>query len=137
MGSLRGRLALLWAPAALFPSAAVAEVCDKVRPLWSPSSGPASAWDELIALSSLPITLSLSALTILALLLRWRLFAAATALLWAGLATIVAFDNFGPILDDVRYFAIKEGCIGSPHLFIALAIAICAGMIYGALRHRS
>lgn len=137
MGPLRGRLALLWAAATLFPSAAVAEVCDKVRPLWSRSSGPASAWDELFALLSLPITLSVTALTILALFTRWRLLTVISALLWAGLASVVAYDNYGPVLDDVRYFAIKEGCIGSPHLFIALAIAICAGMIYGALRHRS
>lgn len=137
MGSLRGRLALLWASAALFPSAAVAEVCDKVRPLWAPSSGPASAWDELIALLSLPIPLSVTALTILALFTRWRLLTVISALLWVGLAAVVALDHYGPVLDDVRYFAIKEGCIGSPHLFIALAIAICAGMVYGAMRPRN
>jgi len=137
MGSLRGRLStVLAAPLLLFPTATIAEVCDKERPLWSRSSGPASAWDELFALSSLPITLSLIALTILALFTQWRLISAISALLWAGLTLIIALDTYGPILDDVRYFAIKEGCIGSPHLFIALAIAICAGMVYGAMRPR-
>ncbi len=39
-------------------------------------------------------------------------------------------------MNDLNGIAIKEGFIALPHLFIALAIAICALMTYGALRSR-
>ncbi len=114
-----------------------AEVCDKARPHWDPASGPANALDELISLSTLPITGALFALAFVALISKSRFLSALAGLLWGSLALILAVDNYGPILDDVRYFAIKEGCIGPPHLFIMLAIAICAVMTYGALRPRT
>jgi len=65
-----------------------------------------------------------------------RLFAAA-AILWSVGAIYSAANFHGVIMDDVRYLAIKEGCIGPPDLFIALAIAICALITYGALRPRT
>lgn len=138
MGSLRrGIRQALYLALALCPTAAIAEVCDKERPFWSRADGPASAWDELIGLSTLPISLALISLAGLALLTRWRILFALTGLLWAGLALRVIAEHYGPIRDDARYFAINEGCIGPPHLFIALAIAICGSMVYGALRPRT
>ncbi|MBE1296133.1 MAG: hypothetical protein GJ678_07805 [Rhodobacteraceae bacterium] len=122
---------------AFCPASAWAEVCDKERPSWDPASGPATALDELIGLSTLPITIALFALAIFALISRSRFLKALSGFLWGGLALIVSLDAYGPIVDDVRYYAIKEGCIGPPHLFIALAIAICAVMTYGALRPRT
>lgn len=135
MGSFRGRLIFLFF--ILLPTTALSEVCDKARALWSRGDGPASALDELIALSSLPVTLVLVAVSAVALIMRVRLMFALVAVLWACLTLIITTGAYGPVLDDVRHFAIKEGCIGSPHLFIALAIAICAGMVYGALRPRN
>ena len=138
MGPLRGRVtAALSAPMALLPASAFAEVCDKVRPLWSLGDGPATAWDEFIGLSTLPVSLTLFTLAAISLAVRRRLLFAAAAVLWAGSALVAAANYHGLILDDVRYYAIKEGCIGPPDLFIALAIAICALMTYGALRPRT
>jgi hypothetical protein len=91
----------------------------------------------LIGLSTLPITIALFTLTSVALISRSRLLSASAGLLWGGLALIVSLDAYGPILDEIRYLAIKEGCIGPPGLFIALAIAICALTTYGALRPRT
>ncbi|EBA15915.1 hypothetical protein RSK20926_04867 [Roseobacter sp. SK209-2-6] len=59
------------------------------------------------------------------------------SLLWAVAAIVGSANFYGVIMNDVRYYSIKEGCIGPPDLFIALAIAICAGMTYGALRPRN
>jgi hypothetical protein len=59
---------------------------------------------------------------------------AAAALVWFMLFVSVAIDRFGPILDDVLWFAIREGCIGSPVLFLGLAAAITAGSLYMAIR---
>ncbi len=58
------------------------------------------------------------------------------ALLWGAFAAHIALDDYALVLDDRRWLAIQEGCIGPPHLFIAFAIAICAAMTYGALRPR-
>lgn len=137
MGPLRGRLILQILILSLGPATAVAEVCDKERPLWKPTYGPATAVEELITLATLPPSLIAFAISAFALIMRLRLLCALSGLIWGGLFCISAMDYFGPILDDVRYFAIKEGCIGLPHLFIALAIAICALMIKGASRPRT
>ncbi|WP_237028974.1 hypothetical protein [Phaeobacter porticola] len=119
------------------PGSALAEVCDKTRPAWVRTDDPATAWDELLALSSLPITLALFALTGIALATRNRASFVISALLWASMAFVIAIDRYENALDDVQYYAIVEGCLGSPHLFIGLAIAICAVMTYGALRPRT
>jgi hypothetical protein len=138
MGSLRRRIGSVFIGTyALYPTDAWAEVCDKERASWDPASGPATALDELIGLSTLPITIALFALAIAALVSRSRFLYASTSFLWGSLVLIVSLDAYGPIVDDVRYYAIKEGCIGPPLLFIALAIAICAVMTYGALRPRT
>ncbi|OUS39003.1 hypothetical protein A9Q94_00595 [Rhodobacterales bacterium 56_14_T64] len=138
MGSLRGRItARISASLVLLPASVFAEVCDKERPLWNPGDGPATAWNELISLSVLPVQLALFILTAIALTVRQRVLFAATAVLWGLCAIYKAANYHGVIMDDVRYYAIKEGCIGPPDLFIALAIAICALMTYGALRPRT
>lgn len=138
MGSLRGRVTSVFIGVSAFcPTGAWAEVCDKERPSWDPASGPATALDELIELSSLPVPIALLALVIVALVSRSRFLYALAGFLWGSLVLIVSLDAYGPIVDDLRFYAIKEGCIGPPGLFIALAIAICALMTYGALRPRT
>ena len=138
MGPLRGRVSAgLLASLFLLPATAFAEVCDKERPFWNPTDGPATAWGELIGLSVMPVSLILFGLTVIALAIRKRLLFAATGVLWGLCAIYNAANYHGVTMDDVRYYAIKEGCIGPPDLFIALAIAICALMTYGALRPRT
>ncbi|WP_162894086.1 hypothetical protein [Phaeobacter sp. LSS9] len=124
--------------ATLVPAAATAEVCDKARPYWHPDDGgPATAWDELINLSTLPVSLALLALAGIALATRNRPTFVIAAVLWAGIAFVVAVDRYENALDYVEAYALAEGCLGPPHLFIGLAIAICAVMTYGALRPRT
>lgn len=132
MGPFRRGIALSFVPTAVF-----AEVCDKERPFWDPHTGPASAWDELLGLTILPIPLLLFGITFVALVLHRRILFALCAILWLATATTVYLNRFTKDLTGVAEFAIKEGCIGPPHLFIALAIAICALMIYGAQRPRN
>ncbi|KIC21571.1 hypothetical protein RA20_04345 [Leisingera sp. ANG-Vp] len=132
MGSLRRRvmpgLTALWVT---LPAAASAKAC------WHDGGTPASAWDELIRLSAKPVSLALFALAGFALFAGRRLPFAAAALLWAGLAMVIAIDNHELFLDDKSALGIIQDCTASPHLFIVLAIAICAGMTYGALRPRT
>ena len=136
MGPVRGRVVVAQFLQVVATSPAFAEVCDKERPLWNSSRGPASSWDELVSLMTLPFSLGLLALAAIALAVGNRHLSAIASLLWASAVLVVAVDYFGPVLDDVRYYAMKEGCIGPPHLFIAMAIAICLGMAYSALRPR-
>ncbi|UWR42784.1 hypothetical protein K4L05_14270 [Phaeobacter inhibens] len=137
MGSLRGRVTCFAGFMTLFPAAAIAEVCDKARPFWKPGDGPATAWDELIGLSTLPVSLALLALAGIALTTRNRATFAIAAVFWAGIAFVVAVDRYENALDYVEASALAEGCLGPPHLFIGLAVAICAVMTYGALRPRT
>ncbi len=138
MGSLRRRVTwTIGFMATLFPAAAIAEVCDKERPFWKPGDDPATAWDELIGLSTLPVSLALLALAGIALTTRNRATFAIAAVLWAGIAFVVSVDRYEYALDYVEASALAEGCLGPPHLFIGLAIAICAVMTYGALRPRT
>ena len=100
-------------------------------------AGRPSAWDELAYLASYPLPLALLALATLALLLRRRWLFTLAALAWAIQALATAWTYYGVILDDTFWLAMREGCVGPPHLFILSAIAICAWMTFGALRHRN
>ncbi|NSY38921.1 hypothetical protein [Leisingera sp. ANG59] len=96
-----------------------------------------SAWDVLLRLSSKPVALALFALAGFALYKRERVPFAIAGVLWGVLALLIAVDNHELFFDDKRALGIIEDCAASPHLFIGLAIAICAGMTYGALRPRN
>ena len=114
MGSFRGGIIL-----SFLAAPALAEVCDKERPGWDGT--PATAVTEAIALFSTPLGLFLLIAT--AITLRFRNA-------WGGLATTVGWTGFITIVvsadpSGVQGFAISEGCIGPPTLFVALSIAIC------------
>lgn len=108
-----------------FPGAAWADVCDKVRPLWTPGA-QATAWGEMIALMGTPPSLVLLVLSALAVRFRHEWGALVVVLLWTGWVSLLVFYNSG---DDIQVAALQEGCVGSPTLFIAVAAAICIGMI--------
>ena len=93
--------------------------------------------DEFVALFFNPVILVIVALTLVALLIKRRTLDWVFVALWSLLALTIGFDYYGPVLDDIRWAAMGEGCIGSPLLFVALAIAICATLILGALRPRN
>lgn len=109
---------------AVFPTATWAEVCDKERPLWNPADGPATGFDELLNLSIAPPSWMMFALTIIAVLSRKR-WIAVPALGVSLLLTLAVVQTHSEDPTGIRYFAIQEGCIGPPHLFIALCAAIC------------
>ena len=120
MGPLRRRLTLCTAFA---PSQALAEVCDKARPNWSPADGPVTIWtDPLFPLTN-PVTLAILAIAAIALLTRRRGIAIAATLL-NGLLTVAIATYFLPDPSGVQKIAFKEGCIAPPHLSLAITAAI-------------
>ncbi|MEW9918317.1 hypothetical protein AB2B41_01770 [Marimonas sp. MJW-29] len=127
MGPLRGGLI---ATALLAPLPAWAEVCDRMRPLWTPGT-PATAWDELIALMITPPSLVLLLLSVLVLRFRHQWGALAVVMAWSLWVSFVALST----PDAARLHAISEGCIGSPTLFILAVAAICVAMILYTVPH--
>jgi hypothetical protein len=123
-------LGLLVSPTALF-----AEVCDKERPLWN--GGPVSAWQEAIGYLTSPIGWLLLAVCALALLFRRRW-------LWAICGIVAALIGWAavklPHLDDisVNFYELmqQEGCLGPPHLSIAICAAISVSSFYTAFKRR-
>jgi hypothetical protein len=109
----------------LLPTPALAEVCDKVRPLWTPETEP-TVWGEMIALMGTPPSLILILLSALALRFRHEWGALIVVVLWTAWASIVVFVGAD---DDIQLMALQEGCIGSPSLFIAAVAAISVAMI--------
>lgn len=108
------RLILLFA---LLPFPALAGVCNKERPDWSPALGAASGLDELVFLfTSLPGLGLLGALTLAALSAQKRYFA-----ITAVFATLIGTALSLPP-DDLTRTAITEGCVGPQ----TLSITVCA-----------
>ncbi|MEL6809133.1 MAG: hypothetical protein AAFO97_15275 [Pseudomonadota bacterium] len=110
---------------AALPTSARAEVCDKVRPFWTPGA-QATSLDELIGLMATPPSLVLLVLTALAVRFRHQWGALVVVLAWTAWVSVIAFVGFG---GETQALAMAEGCIGSPALFIAVVTAICVGMI--------
>jgi MFS family permease len=123
-------LGLLVSPTALF-----AEVCDKERPLWN--GGPVFAWQEALYYLTSPIGWPLLAVCALALLFQrswlWVICGIVAALIgWAAIKL--------PHLDDisVNFYELmqQEGCLGPPHLSIAICAAISVSSFYTAFKRR-
>lgn len=119
MGPIRRLAALL----TLLPGAAFAEVCDQERPDWDGT--PATAPDGLLDLLATAPSLFLIVATLL--VLRFKS-------VWGGLATVVLWTIWVSVINSPAVFptraaAIEAGCIGPNTLFIALAVAICVGIV--------
>jgi hypothetical protein len=121
MGPLRTGLT---AAAILIPGSAWAEVCDKMRPGWTPGT-EATMFTEAIALSmTLPsLVLFLATLACFRFRLQWPALAVVVG--WTIWVSVVSFLQPG----DQRALAQAEGCIGSPTLFILIAGALSVGLI--------
>lgn len=113
---------------ALFPQAALAEVCDKVRPLWNPAEGPAGALNEALHFATIPVSLVLLLATAIALRFRSSWGGLAAVCGWSALVFVIVFGDAQDPTGIVP-MARAEGCIGSPALFIALVAAICVGTV--------
>ena len=129
MGSVRG---IVISVAAMAPSQALAQVCEQVRPLWSPGS-EATGLGELIALMGTPPSLALLIASALAFRFRHQWGALVVVVLWTVWSSIVALSEPGETMQN----AINEGCVGAPTLFIVAVVAICVGLIlYTAPRNK-
>ena len=124
MGPVRGRLTGP-ALAAVVPGSALAEVCDKVRPMWRPGS-PATALDEMLGLMGTPPSLALLVLSALVLRFRHSGGALAVTVLWSLWVSVVVFFGMD---EEVQQMAAAEGCIGSPALFVLAVAVLCGAMI--------
>ncbi|WP_333693226.1 hypothetical protein [Phaeobacter italicus] len=132
MGSLRGRVTLTLAASA-YASSAIAGA----SPCLEGDSRDQGGWIFLLDLSTKPAVVALYFLVAIALYSCRRAAYAAVGLLWGLLALVITVDSHEQLFDDKRALGIIQDCVASPHLFIGLAIAICAGMTYGALRPRT
>jgi len=123
MGPLRRRLT---AAALLIVAAgpAAADTCARMRPGWN--GEPVSVFGEFVFLAQSPIVLVLILLTAVALRFRSE---------WGGLAVVVGWSIATYLVTDwgrgneMQTAAMEEGCVGSPALFIAVAAALCIGVV--------
>ncbi|MGH1458072.1 MAG: hypothetical protein ACRBBT_04140 [Paracoccaceae bacterium] len=128
------RLALL-APAVLLLGAgpALAEVCDKERPNWSPDQGPANGLTETYHVFTTAPGLVLLALLAAALYFKRPSLWTPVALV-AGLLAMLTWA--GAKLDPTGFhqMARAEGCVAQPTLPIAILAAISVIAIIQSLR---
>jgi len=112
-------------------SPALAEVCDKARPSWD--GQPVSTFQEAIFLFSTFPSLILLVATAAALRFRSQWGGLAVVVLWTMLITVfTATDPTG-----TGEFALSEGCVGSPALFIVAVAAICVGTVLYTLPRKT
>ena len=98
--------------------------CDSFRPEWD--GGSVSAISEALLLFQTPAALVL--LLASALVLRFRSAWGALAVFVGWSMLVSAFTFFDPT-GGTRSAAMAEGCVGSPTLFIAIALGISVGLI--------
>ncbi|MEM9046803.1 MAG: hypothetical protein AAGC81_19150 [Pseudomonadota bacterium] len=123
--------AWLFSIAALLGSAglALAEVCDKERPSWNRSSdGPVSMWIEPVFFFSNWLALAMLVMIMFALASgrRWLLITAAFACI--GMISVLVLewtDGF-----EIHLASIREGCVGEPHLVIAIFSVLLAASVF-------
>lgn len=122
MGPIRRRL--ITAGALLGPAPAWAEVCTAVRPGWNGDT--VTAMGELLVLFQTPLVLLLVLCTALAVRLRHELGGVVVVVGWS-IATymVTGWGNS----DGIRKAAMTEGCVGSPALFITVAVAVAIGVV--------
>ena len=105
---------------------AVAEVCDKARPIWKPQDGPIGQFEDLALFLFEPVGLIAAGLTLVALLLKNAWFSVAVI---AVLMLLVAVNvGMWRGADDITSAAIAEGCITTPILTTIALIAMATGI---------
>jgi len=116
--------ALLTFTLLLTPSAAFAEVCDKIRPGWIPGTHASALSEAFHLFTTLPAILLLLC-SVLVLRKRSQWGALAVVVLWSCMISVITFLDT-PFANQA---AKLEGCIGAPTLFIGAVTAICMAMI--------
>lgn len=119
MGPFRGGLIALFAMA--MPAAA--EVCNMVRPNWSPESGPATAITEAMKLLMAPWPILTIAVIVLAHFVRKPILGhIALALAISLVAVLAVLPLLAP--NEVAIAAQAEGCVGPNYLRYVVAVLI-------------
>lgn len=111
----------------LITSTLAAEVCDKVRPAWTPQDGYVSQFEDLAVLLFEPIGLIAIGLMMGALLLRSAWFSA-VAIVILMLMVALKVSTWSEA-DDVIHFAINEGCMTAPYITTIELIAMAASIV--------
>lgn len=122
MGPLRRRL--IAGLALLGPTPAAAEVCATLRPGWDGT--PVTGFGELLLMFQTPLVLILILASALAVRFRHELGGVIVVVGWS-IATymVTGWGNS----DGIRQAAMTEGCVGSPALFITVAVAVGVGVV--------
>ncbi|CTQ52724.1 hypothetical protein LP7551_01244 [Roseibium album] len=115
-------------------TSAIAEVCDKVRPEWSPSDGPLNQiGDFLLTFGSVP-GITFIAFVAASLFLKNMWLCVLSAGLSAFAAFVVPYNWLVPSVSKgvVHISAIGEGCIIPPYLSTSLLVLICMICLFTA-----
>jgi hypothetical protein len=125
MGPFRRQLILFLATA----TPAMAEVCEKTRPGWSPADGPVTALGEALVFAMTPAALLLIVGVGAGWYFRQQLVLSAVVLA----SLVFAFPRIWPVNPDLLAAASAEGCIGPSSLVIGFLgliwMAAMAGLI--------
>lgn len=126
MGPFRRQLILCL----LTTTPAMAEVCDKANPGWTPADGPVSGLGELIAFATTPAGLLMLVAVGAGWYFRQQILLSAVMLA----ALVFAIPRIWPVNLDLTNAARAEGCMGPPTLVIGfLALIWCiavAGLLF-------
>ncbi|WP_422039889.1 hypothetical protein [Roseibium sp.] len=121
----------------LFPGAALAEVCDKMRPGWDPSQGQVSQLDDVLYFfGTSPFMLTYAGLIVASLLLRNRWLCFVSALVSIAFAALHAGDWMFEWSGTVHKGAIAEGCMAPPYLLIGLFLSAFMACVFVAFKPR-
>ena len=114
------------------PAPAIAEVCDKERPAWSPQDGPVSPLGDLAVFFSDPLGLTVLAMAAACSLLRKTWF---TVLVITFLITVVALLTITWLEDyHIKSAAVSEGCLTSPVLTGLTLVALSVFLAFASRR---
>lgn len=129
MGPFRGRLTAL---CAALPLPAFAEVCDKVRPDWTPEDGPVGALAEAGYVLTSPLGLVLVGLVAVVVIWPRRWLAVVVALPLLALAGLLFLARGA----EVAGLAMQEGCIGGIGPTVGLLVLLAAAVLVRGFRAR-
>jgi acyl carrier protein len=117
--TLRVRLIVYSTIALIAGSPAFAEVCDKERPSWDPSSGSINRFEELYFFFTSPLGVGLVCLIAVTLYVnqRWLSILCAGVFLLTGVLTAAVWFWVG---DGIVYAAFEEGCRAEPYVTIGV-----------------
>jgi hypothetical protein len=116
-------------------STAFAEVCDKVRPDWSPEDGATGQIDQFVFDLVSPVGIALGILVALSLVTGYR-WLYAVAAVFAAITATVTLLSWAELagFDSVFAASIREGCQAAPYLTLASLAVFAIWSMFKATR---